>query len=195
MPQTHTFSHTYTGTCPKSNTKNKASRIRIACLLSNWWCLPCTALIKCQPKATWRRKISFPLTLPGNTPGTQSRNSWQEPGGDWIPDHGRVLLTGLLPVACSAAFLTQPSRSMPLWIAPPTVSQSLLHWLAVLMLFHKHGHRPIWWRQCPSWGSLYQIDSSLSGWQKLSSTLGTLGAAISCSPPPPCWTVFSSTVI
>ena len=54
--------------------------------------------------------------------GTQTR---QEPEGrSWCRDHGGVLLTGLLFMACSACFLREP-RTTSLGMAPAAVDRAL----------------------------------------------------------------------
>jgi hypothetical protein len=40
--------------------------------------------------------------------------------GGWCKDYKRVLLTGLLPMACLACFLLEPRTTSP-GVAPPTV--------------------------------------------------------------------------
>ena len=49
--------------------------------------------------------------------GTQTG---QEAGADAEAMHGGMFLTGLLPLACSACFLTEPRTNSP-EMAPPTV--------------------------------------------------------------------------
>lgn len=56
--------------------------------------------------------------------GTQA---WQEPGGrSWCRGRGGMLLTGLLPMACSACFLMESRTTNP-GVAPPTMGWDLLH--------------------------------------------------------------------
>jgi hypothetical protein len=53
-----------------------------------------------------------------------------------MQSHGRVLLTGLLPMACSACFLNKASTTIP-EMTPPTMSCVLLHQsLIKKMLLH-----------------------------------------------------------
>ena len=52
----------------------------------------------------------------------------QEPAGrSWCRGHGRVLLTGLIPMACSACFLIEPRTTSP-GMTPPTMGWALSHW-------------------------------------------------------------------
>jgi hypothetical protein len=63
-----------------------------------------------------------------------------EPGGrSWCRGHGGVLLTGLLPLACSACFLIEP-RTTSLGMAPPTMGPPTLdHQLRKCLTAGSHG--------------------------------------------------------
>jgi hypothetical protein len=73
--------------------------------------------------------------------------------------------TGLLLMACSACFLTEPSITCP-GMTPPTVRWALLHWLLSKKIPYGLTYSLILWR---SWDSLlsgdfnlYQVDIKLS---------------------------------
>jgi hypothetical protein len=76
------------------------------------------------------RKGFIQLTLPHccSSPkeARTGTHTGQEPGSrSWCRSHGGVLLTGLLPLACSACFLIEPKTTSP-GRAPPTMGSSPL---------------------------------------------------------------------
>jgi hypothetical protein len=54
------------------------------------------------------------------TKGSQDWNSSRSWSRSWWRSHGGMLLTGLLPLACSACFLIEPKTTSP-GMAPPTM--------------------------------------------------------------------------
>jgi hypothetical protein len=81
----------------------------------------------------------------------------QELGGrSWCRGHGRVLLTGLLPLACSACFLIEPRTTSP-GLAPPTMGWALPSW----SLIKKTPYSCISWRHFLKGGSFLCGNSSL----------------------------------
>jgi hypothetical protein len=52
----------------------------------------------------------------------------------------------LVPLACSDTFLILP-RPTCLWMALPTVACARLYELAIRKMYHRHGYKPVQWRQ------------------------------------------------
>ena len=73
----------------------------VLCLWLLWW--------STMTKTKLGRKGLIQLRLPGS-PGKEVREGMQTaPGGrSWCKDHGGMLLTGLLSMACSVCFLIEP---------------------------------------------------------------------------------------
>jgi hypothetical protein len=71
---------------------------------------------------------AYTSTLLFITKGSHDRNSNR--AGTWRQElmqrPWRVLLTGFLPLACSACFLIEPRTTSP-WMAPPTMGWILPH--------------------------------------------------------------------
>ena len=81
----------------------------------------------------------------------------QEAGGrSWCRGHGGVLLTGLLPVACSTCFLIEP-RTTRAGMTPPTMGWALPHWSVI----EKMPHSWVSWKHFLNWGPFLSDDSSL----------------------------------
>lgn len=78
-------------------------------------------------------------------------------------DHGRMLLSGLLPSHFQSSFLYSPGP-YSLEMVLSTVDWDLLYQLYSRKC-NSHVHRPIWQRQSFNWGSLF-LDVS-SGWPRL----------------------------
>jgi hypothetical protein len=82
------------------------------------WCLSqdfysCTTS---WPRNNLGRKGFIQLTLPTLlliTKGNQDWNSNRSGSRSWRKGHGGMLLTGLLPLACSACFLIEPKSYQP----------------------------------------------------------------------------------
>lgn len=89
------------------------------------------------------------------TKGSQSRNSHRE--GTWsqelLQKPWRVLLTDLLPMACSACFLMEPRITSP-GMAPTTMSWALPHQSPVKKL----PYSLLLWGHSHSWGSSSQMN-------------------------------------
>lgn len=75
-------------------------------------------------------------------------------------NHRGALLTGLLPLICSAFFLAESGPTC-LGIAPLTVVWALLYQIAIKKMSLRHDNRPIWSRDCFSWSFSFQISLSL----------------------------------
>ena len=93
-----------------------------AAILLLWYAI---GIIKHHDQSNLGRKDLFQLILPGNNTSLrevrEGTQVGQEPGGrSWWWGHERVLLIGLLPIACSAWFLIDP-RSTWTGMAPPTM--------------------------------------------------------------------------
>jgi hypothetical protein len=81
--------------------------------------------------------------------------SGQEPGGrSCCRGRGGVLLTGLLPMACSACFLIEP-RATSSGMAPPTMSWTFPCPSLIKNLPNRLASRQIWWWQLLKRGFLF----------------------------------------
>jgi hypothetical protein len=127
----------------------RTNSLSISCTMPVWT-LPCSHLddtglnlwtgkpapIKCCPyksrlgrgvrsskiiTETWFIRLTLPHHSSSSKEVRTGTQAGQEPGGrSWCRGHGRVLLTGLLPMACSACFLIEHRTTSPK-VAPPTV--------------------------------------------------------------------------
>ena len=95
--------------------------------LGSYYCnkTPCP-----KTKLGWEGFIC--LMLPDHSPSLEDVSTGTytelEPGDrSWCRIHRGVLLTGLLPVACSACFLIELRTTSP-GLAPPTMGWALPHW-------------------------------------------------------------------
>ena len=79
----------------------------------------------CIIKGTWREKGFTQLVLPGQPPSLEEARTGTHAGLEPGRGHGGVLLTGLLLMAYSACFLTEP-RTTSTGIAPPTMDWDLI---------------------------------------------------------------------
>jgi hypothetical protein len=80
------------------------------------------------PRSKLGRKGFIQLTLSTLlliTKGCQDWNSSKSGSRNWGRGHGEMLLTGLLPLACSACFLIEPKTTSP-GMVPPTMGPPLL---------------------------------------------------------------------
>ena len=72
------------------------------------------------------------LALPDHSPSGEVRTRTQaglEPGGrGWCRGHWGVLLTGLLPMACSTLFLIEPRTTSPGMVTPTMGCAPAHHW-------------------------------------------------------------------
>jgi hypothetical protein len=79
--------------------------------------------------------------------GNLGKSSIQKPGGrKWSRDHGGMLLTGLLSMACSVWFLIQSKTTCP-EMAWPSLAWILSHKSLVKGMPHRYVHGSIWWSQ------------------------------------------------
>jgi hypothetical protein len=67
-----------------------------------------------------RAYLAYTSTLLFITKGFQDWNSSRSGSRSWCWGHGGMLLTGLLPLSCSACFLIEPKTTSP-EMAPPTM--------------------------------------------------------------------------
>ena len=94
--------------------------------------------------STRPRQFLYSLTNESNTqtegtptPGTQSRILCR--------DHGRVLLTALFPMTCSAHLYIAPRITLPV-MKVPTMTWALIHRSSMKKkVVHRLAYRPIWW--------------------------------------------------
>jgi len=82
------------------------------------------------------------------TKGSQDWNSSRSGSRSWCRGHGGMLLTGLLPLACSACSLIEPKTTSP-GKAPPTMGWVLPPWSPD----EKMPYSWVLWRHFHSWGS------------------------------------------
>lgn len=78
-------------------------------------------------RATWGGKSLFGLHFLVNSPSLKEvrTGTQKEPGGrNWSRGHGGTLLTGLLPMACSAQFLIHPRTISQGWHHPQWMDPS-----------------------------------------------------------------------
>ena len=94
-----------------------------------------------DPKANWRDKSLFCLTLPGNNSLSLREIRAGSQGRNCSRGHERLLLTGLLLIACSACCFIASKATSP-GIAPPIVSWALPH-QSVREMHHRLVHRPV----------------------------------------------------
>jgi hypothetical protein len=97
---------------------------------------------------------AYTSTLLFITRGSQDWNSSRSGSRSWCRDHGGMLLTGLLPLACLACFLIEPKTTSPR-MAPPTMAPP--SW----SLIEKMPYSWISWRYFPNWSSFLCDNSSL----------------------------------
>jgi len=103
------------------------------------------------------RVYSFPHCCSSPKEVRAGTHSGQELGSrSWCRGHGGMLLTGLLPLACSAYFLIEPRTTSP-GMAPPTMGWTLPHW----SLIKKMPYSWISWRHFLNWGSFLCDNSRL----------------------------------
>jgi hypothetical protein len=109
------------------------------------------------------RKGLIWLTLPhhcslsGVRTGT---HTGQESGGRcWCRGHGGVLLTGLLPTACSVCFLIERRTTSP-GMAPPTMGWALPHPSLIKKMLYRLACSPILGKYFLNWASLLLEDSN-----------------------------------
>jgi hypothetical protein len=91
-----------------------------------------------EPRSKLGRKGFIRLTLPTLlfiTKGSQDWNSSRAGSRSWCRGHGGMLLSGLLPLACSACFLIEPRTTGPAMV-PPTrgLSPLITNWENALQL-------------------------------------------------------------
>jgi hypothetical protein len=99
--------------------------------------------------------------------GTQAG---QGPGGrSWCGGHGRVLLTVLLLMACSAYFHIDPRTTSP-GMAPPTMHWALPHQSLIKKNASRLAYSPIWWRHFLNWSKFPPLGwlSLVSSWHETS---------------------------
>ena len=65
----------------------------------------------------------------------------------------------LVPLACSACFLTEPRTTSP-WMAPPTMVWALSHQSPIKKMPYRLTYNPILWMHFLDWGSLLSDDYS-----------------------------------
>jgi hypothetical protein len=88
--------------------------------------------------------------------GSQDWNSSRSGSRRWCRGYGGMLLTGLLPLACSACFLVEPKTTSP-GIAPPIMAWALPPW----SLIEEMPYSWISWRNFLKGGSFLCDNSSL----------------------------------
>jgi len=86
------------------------------------------------------------------TKGSQDWNSHRSGSRSWCRGHGGMLLTGLLPLACSACFLIEPRTTSP-GMAPLTMGWVLPPW----PLVEKMSFTWVSWRHFHNWDSFSVI--------------------------------------
>lgn len=85
---------------------------------------------------------------------------------------GRMLPTGLFPMACSSYFLIQLRTYVPL-----TVGWALSHQSLIKQISQRFTYRPIWWKYFLNWSSLFPDDP---GSVKLTENLTIIGDYRGC---------------
>jgi hypothetical protein len=85
----------------------------------------CTNITTKKQVGEERVYSAYTSTLLFITKGSQDRNSSRSGSRSWCRGHGGMLLTGLLPLACSACFLIEPRTTSP-GMAPPTTGSPTL---------------------------------------------------------------------
>jgi hypothetical protein len=71
-----------------------------------------------EPSWGGRVYSAYISTLLFITKGSQDWNSSRSGSRSWCRGHGGMLLTGLLPLACSACFLIEPKTTISGWYHP-----------------------------------------------------------------------------
>jgi hypothetical protein len=113
------------------------------------------------PRSKLGKKGFIQLTLPHWCSSPKEvrtgTHTGQELGGrSWGRGHGGMLLTGLLPLACSICFLIEPKTTRA-GMAPPTMAWALPTW----SLIEKMSYSWISWRHFLKGGSFLCDNSSL----------------------------------
>jgi hypothetical protein len=85
----------------------------------------CTNIVTKKQVRKERIYSAYISTLPFITKGSQDWNSSRAGSRSWCRGHGGMLLTGLLPLACSACFLIELKTTSP-GMAPPTMGPPTL---------------------------------------------------------------------
>ena len=96
---------------------------------------------------------AFISTLLFITERSQDLNSSRSGSRSWCRGHGGMLLTGLLPLACSAYFLIEPRLPAQKWHHP---QGDLPSW----SLIEKMPYSWILWRHFLNWSSSFLCDNS-----------------------------------
>jgi len=107
------------------------------------------------PRSKLGRKGFIQLTLPhrsSSPKGSHNWNSSRSGSRSWCRDHGGILLTGLLPLACSACCLIEPKTTSP-GTVPPKIGRVLPPW----PLLEKMPYSWVSWRHFYDWGSFSVI--------------------------------------
>jgi hypothetical protein len=111
------------------------------------------------PRSKLGRKGFIQLTRPTLLFITKERQDWNSSRSgsrNWCRGHGGMLLTGLLPLACSICFLIELKTTSPR-MAPPTIGWVLSPWT----LIEKMSYSWISWRHFLTWSSFLCDNSSL----------------------------------
>jgi hypothetical protein len=121
--------------------------------LSQGFC-SCTNIMTKKQVGEERVYSAYTSTLLFITNGGQDWNSSRSGSRSWWRVHGGMLLTGLLPLACSGCFLIEPKTTSP-GMASPTRGPP--PWSPT----KKVPHSWISWRHFPNWSSFLCNNSSL----------------------------------
>jgi hypothetical protein len=97
---------------------------------------------------------AYTSTLGSITEGSQYWNSSGSGSRSWCRGHGGMLLTGLLPLACSACSLIEPRLPAQRWSHP---QGDLPHWPLIETMPHSWISR----RHFPNWSYFLCDNSSL----------------------------------
>jgi hypothetical protein len=113
------------------------------------------------PRSKLGRKGFIQLTLPHCSSSrkevrTETYTGQELGSRSWCRSHGGVVLTGLLPLPCSAYFLLEPRTTSP-EMAPPTMGWALSAWSVI----EKMPYSWISWRQFLKEGSFLWDSSNL----------------------------------
>jgi len=98
----------------------------------------------------------YTSTLLFITKGSQDWNSSRSGSRSWCRNHGKMLFTGFLTLACSACFLLEPKTTRPEMV-PPTMSYAFPSW----SLIEKMPYSWISWRHFLKGGYFLYDNSSL----------------------------------
>ena len=120
----------------------------------NQGCYSCTNIMTKKQVGEERVYLAYTFHIAFHHQGSQDWNSNRSGNRSWCRGHGGMILTGLLPLACSACSLKEPKITSP-GMVPPTRG------LSALITNWEKPHIWISSRHFPNWNSFLWDNCSL----------------------------------